>query len=78
MKYGHLGGHEHQAGQGHGQLAGQGHGQQPGHLLVQEEGIKEMRRSVVAVGNEVVVVLKMIVALLFALVVLCGVAVLKM
>ena len=78
VKYGHLGGHEHQAGQGHGQLAGQGHGQQPGHLLVQEEGIKEMRRSVVAVGNEVVVVLKMIVALLFALVVLCGVAVLKM
>lgn len=37
-----------------------------------------MRRSVVAVGNEIVVFLKMIVALLFAFVVFCGVAVLKM
>ena len=47
-------------------------------MVQDQEGIKEMRRSVVAIGNEIVVVLKMIVALLFALVVFFGVAVLKM
>ena len=47
-------------------------------MVQDQEGIKVMRRFVVAIGNEIVVVLKMIVALLFALVVFFGVAVLKM